>query len=418
MLVADVAPPNTLRVQLPPLLPGQLRVAVSPARYRIVQCGRRWGKTTLAVVTAWAEMLRGGGVMWIAPTFSKVLIGWRMMLRLAREMGEMVRVRAGEMRIECPLTGGFVGTSSADSGTGIRGEGATLAVLDEAAYIRDLGRVLFEETLPALMERRGRVLLTSTPSPRRGDPTRGVFRALCARASTDSDWGLFRYKSYEGAARLDDAEALRRVMPEAVYRREVLGEFVDDETGLWSWEMIDGYRVTAASSLQRIVVAVDPAVSSGADSAETGIIIAGIDGQRPPHAYILADSSLRADPQHWPQQVVAAYRQYRASYVLYEANQGGDLVRYAIQQTDASVPMRAVTAARNKQARAEPVAMLYGQGRVHHVGIFSDLESQMCSWTPDDTYSPDRLDALVWAVTELLLQSAQVSVSIGGRRVL
>ena len=183
-------------------------------------------------------------------------------------------------------------------------------------------------------------------------------------------------------------------------RQELYGEILDNVEGaLWTREMIETARVDTAPPLVRVVVAIDPAVTSAATSDETGIVAAGIGNNG--DYYILSDKSLRASPDAWARQAVMLYHEYKADKIIAETNNGGDMVIMLLKQVDASVPTKKVTATRGKQLRAEPISSLYEQRRVHHVGYFADLEVQMCEWTPLSNESPDRLDALVWALTEL-----------------
>ena len=163
--------------------------------------------------------------------------------------------------------------------------------------------------------------------------------------------------------------------------------------------LLETARVQKSPALVRIVVAIDPAVTSNADSDETGIIAAGLTADG--HYYVLDDKSLRASPDTWARQAVNLYHDLKADKIIAETNNGGDMVISVIKQVDMAVPVQKVTATRGKQLRAEPVSSLYEQGRVHHVGYFEQLETQMCEWTPLSKESPDRLDALVWAITEL-----------------
>ncbi len=168
--------------------------------------------------------------------------------------------------------------------------------------------------------------------------------------------------------------------------------------GLWKYEDINAYRVTAPPPLTRIVVGVDPAVSSNVHSDETGIVAAGKDGKD--HLYVLGDHSLRGSPLEWARTVAAAVDRHGADRVVGETNNGGDLIEANLRTVSKNIPFKKVTASRGKLIRAEPIAALYEQGRVHHVGTFPALEDQLCEWSPGSD-SPDRMDALVWAITEL-----------------
>ena len=168
---------------------------------------------------------------------------------------------------------------------------------------------------------------------------------------------------------------------------------------IWSSDMIALSRVASAPALSRVVVAVDPAVTAHEGSDETGIVVAGIASDR--HIYVLGDFSMNGSPLEWGRRVAEVYRRFSADRVIGEVNQGGDLIESNLRSVDRTLPYKQVRATRGKVLRAEPVAALYEQGLVHHVGRFSELEQQMTEWNPQSPSSPDRLDALVWACTEL-----------------
>ena len=183
-------------------------------------------------------------------------------------------------------------------------------------------------------------------------------------------------------------------------RQELYGEILDDVEGaLWTRDLIEAARVTQTPPLVRIVVGVDPAVTSSETSDQTGIVAAGVTADG--NYYVLDDKSLRASPDTWARVAVNLYQELKADRIVAETNNGGDMVIILMKQVDPSIAIKKVTATRGKQLRAEPISSLYEQGRVHHVGYFPDLEEQMCEWTPQSKESPDRLDALVWALTEL-----------------
>lgn len=198
-------------------------------------------------------------------------------------------------------------------------------------------------------------------------------------------------------------------------RQELLGEILlESEGALWSRDMIELARAIEAPTLTRIVVGVDPAVSSNKDSNETGIVAAGRD--KLGHGYVLADCSGKLKPNAWARRAIDVYHQLGADCIVAEGNQGGDLVRNTIHTLDRSVPVRMVHASRGKAARAEPVSAMYEQGRGHHVGTFPILEDQLVTWEPESgDESPDRLDALVWAWTILLLMKGPRTVGAAPR---
>jgi predicted phage terminase large subunit-like protein len=186
-------------------------------------------------------------------------------------------------------------------------------------------------------------------------------------------------------------------------RQEIHAELLDDiEGALWQRQRIDELRVATIPELIRIVVALDPAVTSNEDSDEVGIITAGLgkDG----HGYVLDDTTLRASPNEWAKQAISTYSKHKADKIIAEANNGGDLIEAVLRVVNKDIPYSKVTASRGKQTRAEPVAALYEQGKVHHVGQLAYLEDEMCSWVPGMD-SPNRMDALVWALSELMLNN-------------
>ena len=209
-------------------------------------------------------------------------------------------------------------------------------------------------------------------------------------------------------------------LPERKRRRFLEGEWLDDPEGaLWKRSMIDDHRhVSAPKGLARIVVGVDPAVTGSETSDETGIVVVGKDAAG--HLYVLGDYSIRGTPLDWARQVAWAVDKHGADRVVGETNNGGDLVEVNLRTVSKNLPFKKVTASRGKYIRAEPVAALYEKGEVHHVGAFPDLEDQMCEWLPGDE-SPDRMDALVWAITELASGPGHVTIppewlSFGGAR--
>ncbi len=241
-----------------------------------------------------------------------------------------------------------------------------------------------------------RVVVTTTPRPT------PLVRALVASGTTV----VTRGRTADNARNLAPGvvEALTsRYAGTRLGRQELDGEILDDAPGaLWRLAMFDASRVVAAPALRRIVVAIDPAVTSHEGSDETGIVVAGLghDGR----AYVLEDLSGVYPAEQWARRAVEAYRRHRADRVVCEVNNGGDLVASVLRAVDKAVPVTTVRATRGKALRAEPVAALYEQGRVSHVGSLARLEDQCVSWDPAGSdRSPDRLDALVWALTDLVI---------------
>jgi phage terminase large subunit-like protein len=239
-----------------------------------------------------------------------------------------------------------------------------------------------------------RIVATTTPT--RGNP-------LLVKLIADPRTVVTRGSTWDNAENLseDALEDLRKQYAGTrMGRQELEGELLLDNPGaLWTVDMIDGSRVDHEPDLERVVVAIDPAVTSSEESDLTGLVVVGMAGDQ---FYVLEDRSSRHTPEGWAREAVMLADKWDADRVVAEVNNGGDLVERVLRQVDRDLPYRSVRASRGKAVRAEPVAALYEQGRVHHVGLFPDLEAQLCEWTPDAHASPDRMDALVWAVTDLM----------------
>ena len=198
-------------------------------------------------------------------------------------------------------------------------------------------------------------------------------------------------------------------------RQELNAEILEDVEGaLWNLAMLEAARVDETPGFDRIVVAVDPSGGDTEGNDEQGIVVAG--RGRDKRAYVLEDVSCRESPDGWGRRAVQAYLTHEADAIVYEANFGGDMVAHTLKTCAKAMgvdalPLRKVTASRGKQLRAEPVVALYEQGRVKHAGYFAQLENQMLNWVPGQP-SPDRLDAMVWAVTDLLVVAREHGVAL------
>ena len=246
-------------------------------------------------------------------------------------------------------------------------------------------------------------VITTTPKPIK------LLKDLLPR----DDVHVTKGNTFENQANL--AESALQMMKEryegtALGRQELYAEILDDVEGaLWTSAMIEETRLTQETEkeLSQIIVAVDPAVTTGEDSDETGIVVVGKDTNN--EYYVLEDLSGRHTADSWGRIVLNAYYEWEADRIIAEVNNGGDLVEKVIRDKDSNVSYRSVRATRGKMLRAEPIAALYEQKRVHHMGIFSDLEQQMCSYVGQLKPSPDRLDALVWGLTELSKSKGQIN---------
>jgi phage terminase large subunit-like protein len=249
-----------------------------------------------------------------------------------------------------------------------------------------------------------RVVVTTTPRPTK----------LLRELILDPSVLVTRGTTYENRSNLASGfleQIIQKYQGTRLGRQELDAELLEDAPdALWTRGIIEGTRARSAPPLIRVVVAIDPAVSATDEADETGIIVAGKDGHG--HGWVLADTSGRYRPIEWARTAILAYRAHSADRIVAEVNNGGDMVEATLRTIEPNVPFTAVRASRGKITRAEPIAALYEQGRVHHLGAFPQLEDQMCAFVADargnlkissTSSSPDRVDALVWALTDLLV---------------
>lgn len=248
-------------------------------------------------------------------------------------------------------------------------------------------------------------VVTTTPRPI------PIIKELVADSSTHVTIG----STYENIANLSPVfirEVVKRYEGTRLGQQELYGALMLDTPGaLWTRDVLEATRTKKAPDLIRIVVAVDPGASTSEGANNTGIIANGLDANR--HGYVLADATCKAKPAAWGEKVVRLYDFLNADCVVAEVNQGGDMVAHVVRtaakalfdQGERNTPeinVKTVRASRGKYTRAEPISALYDQKRVHHVGLFAELEDELCTWVPGED-SPDRLDANVWGLTELML---------------
>lgn len=237
-------------------------------------------------------------------------------------------------------------------------------------------------------------IVTSTPKPTK------LLKEIIRSTTTALTKGT-TYENKSNLAKSFFTEIISKYEGTRIGRQELMAELLEDTVGaLWNRKILDDGRVKVAPELKRIIVSVDPAATSKKSSNETGIIVLGLAANQ--EGYILDDLSVRGTPEEWAKISVEAYNKYRADRIIAESNQGGEMVSYTIKTIDDKVPVKLIHASRGKYTRAEPVSSLYSQNKVHHVGSLGVLEDQLCTWVQGEE-SPDRLDALVHGVTELML---------------
>jgi phage terminase large subunit-like protein len=386
-------------------------------RVWLLLAGRGFGKTRAGAEMVRAEVASGKGrIALVGPTAADardVMVEGESGLIAVSPPGEKPLYEPSKRRLTWS-NGAVASVFSADEPERLRGPQHEFAWCDEIAswrYPEAWDMLMFGLRLGA----DPRVVATTTPRPTK------LIKTLLA----DPKVAVTRGSSYENRANLAPAffeQIIKRYEGTRLGRQEIGAEILEDLPGaLWSRGIIDAARAAVAldpsilgqaqgSGLERIVVAIDPAASSGEEADETGIVVAGKDKEG--HGWVLADLSGRYAPAEWAKAAIAAYRAHKADRIVAEVNNGGEMVVATLRMIDPDVPFTSVRASRGKVARAEPVAALYEQGRVHHVGAFPKLEDQMCSFLAGESsdlrkamgVSPDRVDALVWALSELLVQ--------------
>lgn len=248
-----------------------------------------------------------------------------------------------------------------------------------------------------------RYLITTTPKPR------ALIKKLLKMKGTVITGG----STFDNSANLNSLflEDLRyEYEGTRTGRQELYAEVLEDiEGALWSQDTISRFRVTEHPELIKIAIGIDPSVTSSESSDETGIVVAGLgtDG----HGYVLFDGSLKASPLQWAIKSVNLYYNWDCDEMIGEANNGGDMIEQTIRTAEekqtgiSKIVFKKVIASKGKRTRAEPISSLYERGMVHHVGTFNQLEGQMTGWSPEfDDKSPDRMDALVWVLSRLMLK--------------
>lgn len=375
----------------------------------LYQAGRGAGKTrTAAEWLAWEAIMKPN-TRWaiVAPTFGDArdtcVEGESGILNVLRRYGVLHKGNGynrsmGEIRL---VNGSRIKLFSGDEPERLRGP------QHHGAWVDELGSFRYEDSWEQLqfglrLGDKPRIVVTTTPRPK------PLIRKLLARK--DGSVVVTRGTTFDNRANLAPsalAELLARYDGTRLGRQELFGELLEDVEGaLWTIGLIEEHRQTEQpTGLLRTVVAVDPSVTDTGD--ETGIIVCSKDANS--HGYVHADYSLRGTPDQWARRVVAAYDDWQADAIVVEVNQGGQMVAQTLRTVRPNLPIREVRASQGKRVRAEPISAMYEQGRIHHVGVFEELETQLTTWTPEDGKSPDRLDALVWGMSELLQHSGASS---------
>jgi hypothetical protein len=403
---------SEIEIRLPDPHPIQKQIIESRAKRKIIRAGRRGGKTIVAAIIGVLAFLAGRRVLYAAPTSEQIDRFWTTVTRALHEAVKkhvyyknetehVIELRGSEQRIRAKTAW------NADT---LRGDYADILILDEWQLMNE--DAWAKVGAPMLLDNDGDAIFIYTPpslhsrmknvQTKAKDPQHAMKMFKKAQEDKTGRWATFHFRSHDNPhiseAALEDIVEDMTVLD---YRMEILAEDISEAPGaLWTRDKIEESRLTNTPDLARVVVGVDPSATSTGD--EAGIIVAGSSGKE---GYVLGDLSIQGSPLSWAQAAVAAYHTFKADRIVAEANNGGEMVELTIRQVDSGVPVKLVHASRGKQTRAEPVAAIYEQGRIHHMGRFDALEDEMCLWVPGDP-SPNRMDALVWAFTELKITTA------------
>ena len=398
----------------------QEEIRQSQAKRKIVRAGRRGGKTVIAATICVDKFLRGLRPLYATPTSDQLDTWW---FEVKRALAEPIdagifKKNETEHTIESEGTKNRIRGKTAWNADMLRGDYSDFLVLDEYQLMNeDTWEVV---GVPMLLDNDGDAMFIYTPPSlhsrsvsKARDPRHAAKMFKKAQQDTSGRWQTFHFASHDnpyisGTALVDIAQDMSGIS----YRQEILAEDIDEAPGaLWSRDLISKSRITQYPTLIRVVVGVDPP----GGRAECGLVTAGLGNDG--HGYILEDRSLHGSPDTWADAVLTAYNRNQADRVVGEANYGGDMVESTIMQAAKSrnqiVSYKNVHASRGKAVRAEPVVAGFEQGRIHLVGDFPYLEDEMVTWIPGESReSPNRIDAMVWAITELMLGEPEEQESV------
>lgn len=394
------------QIHLPRPHPKQAEFIQSPAKRKIIRAGRRGGKTVGVAIFAVQQFLAGKRVLYATPTAEQIGRFWTTVTRALapaidakllykNETEHIIELRGTEQRIRAKTAW------NADT---LRGDYADVLILDEWQLMdEDAWQVV---GAPMLLDKDGDAVFIYTPpslhsrsASKARDPQHAPKMFKRAAADQSGRWQAFHFTSHDNPHISQAALAdITSDMTNLAYRQEIEAQDIDEAPGaMWKRVTIEAGRVIKAPDLERIVVAIDPTATKTGD--EAGIIVAGVSGDQ---FYVLEDASQHGSPLQWASSAITAYHKFKADRIVAEVNNGGEMVEQTLRTVDRSIPYTAVHASRGKLTRAEPVAAFYEKGQGHHVGAFPLLEDEMCQWEPGAN-SPNRMDALVWAGTELIV---------------
>lgn len=391
--------------------PKQALFVDSDVKRQMIKAGRRGGKTVGVGIRAVKRFLKRRRILYAAPTTEQIARFWYTVCTALRDPIERGALYKNESEhiIEVPGTENRIRAKTAWNADTLRGDYADDLILDEYQLMNEDAWQLVGA--PMMLDTNGSASFIYTPPSLRSrsvtkanDPQHAakMFKRYQELAKTKPErYATYHFTSMDNPYLSQEALAdISSDMTSIGYRMEILAEDVDQAPGaLWTRELIEKYRIHSRPvELDRIVVAIDPSTTSDGD--EAGIIGMGKLGD---YGYLLADESIQGSPLTWANAAIKLYHALKADCIVAEANQGGEMISTIICGIDKTIKVSLVHASRGKTTRAEPVAAKYEAGYIYHVGDYAKLEDEMCLWEPGQK-SPNRMDALVWAATELKLE--------------
>ncbi len=388
-----------IQVKRLPLVDYQKKIIYSKARFTITEAATKVGKTVSHLFWLFEEAHKGKTgfeYWWVCPQYSQAEIAFKRLIRTVAESRVYI-INYSKLSVITPL-GTIITFKSADNPNSLYGENVHAFVFDEYSRAKEEAWFALRTTI-SYTRAKGKFIGNVVAKNWAWDLARKAEKRL------DPDFEYFKVTAYEaveaGILAASEVEQAKKDLPPRIFKMLYMAEFTEIEGALWTWDTIEKNRIMELPQLTRVVVAVDPAVTSNAGSDETGIIVVGLADNG--HLIIKGDYSGKYTPEQTARRIMQAYSEHEANIVIGEVNNGGDFIRSVLNLVGGGVAYKDVHAARGKATRAEPVAFIYSQGRVNHYGKFAALEDQMISWVPNSgDKSPDRIDALVWGITYLL----------------
>lgn len=394
----------------------QARFIESPAKRIVIRAGRRGGKTTGVSIRAVKRFLAERRVLYGAPTQEQIEAFWWEVKKALAEPIEAGIFTKNESThtIERSGTRQRIRAKTCWNADTLRGDTADDLFLDEYQLMSEDAWGLVGA--PMLLDNNGDAIFIYTPpsmlsraASKARDPQHASKLFAKAQADESGRWEAFHFTSLANPhLSREGLDEIATDMSALAYRQEIMAEEIDEVPGaLWTRDTLETLRVDRApADLMRVVVGVDPP----GGRTECGIVAAavamcGCKGEPELHGFVLEDASLKGSPEQWSARAASVYHEREADKIIGETNYGGDMVLSTIRASDDTVEVKNVRATRGKAVRAEPVSALYEKGKVHHVGNLPELEEEMCTWVPTiSTQSPNRMDANVWALTDLMVK--------------